>query len=250
MSKSKIILMSIVTFVLILSLVISIYFRTIDRNKKEALEKLYTETMKEVDEVTIQIDAYLKEHPSLIFSATAYIMMEKCEAYKQIKLIGIRAIKPLYDKIVRNNESDGDNIIYLQLFADIYTIAIKDIMSQNFSDKFLYSKEFGIAFLSFMNKIPDEYKSIKKSKELNSEEKIAKISDLGLGVVPYLIEDIKEGIKPKNLYKKALTTILIERNQISSSKNISSDIENFDVKNWIKENQLEYELLREITNNE
>lgn len=126
---------------------------------------------------------------------------------------------------------------------------LKDLQEQGYSPSDLEfgwstSKEFLKAFTDFMSKLPSEYENIKNNEQLTNGEKITKINELGLGVVPYLIEDIQNGTDSKINYEEALTSVLVNKNQIDASSAILKDSSS--INNWIESNYEEYSLLKQV----
>lgn len=202
-----------------------------------------------VDIVSSKIESKLNQmarNKELVsYSSSPYTIVKNISEYDELVNLGIDAVEPLYKKISDSSESG--------LIEYIYAMAIEDIMSQNFeynliqknSDDYNYgwanSLEFKEAFSSYMKMIPDLYTEIKNNNELTNEEKINSIKELGLGVVPYIIDDISDGNASLD-YENVLESILIEKNIIKSAK--SSD--NFNLNEWINSNKNSYYKLQKI----
>ncbi len=220
-------------------------------------ESLYAKTITEVEKVTMEINKNINEMASSknpkSYSSSPYVIVEGDEAYEKLVNLGVVAIKPLYDKIANSSENG--------LMEYIYAMAIEEIMQQNYSyasslsivmEKPEYdygwasAKEFEQAFSKFMKKIPSEYNSIMNDTSLTDIEKNAKVRELGLGVVPYIISDIQNNKKSNFDYENMLVTILSERNQIEKVNSLSMSTK-FDVNSWISANSESYELLKKLS---
>lgn len=220
-------------------------------------ESLYAKTLTKVDKVTMEINKNISKMVSSkspkSYLSSPYAIVEDDEAYAELVNLGVAAIKPLYDKIANSSENG--------LMEYIYAMAIEDIMQQNYSyasslsivmnnPEYDYgwasAKEFEEAFSNFMKKIPNEYYSIMNDSTLTYVEKSDKVCELGLGVVPYIIDDIQNNKDSKFNYEDMLVSILKERNQIEKSSYLSLS-SNFDVNSWIDSNLESYKILKQLS---
>lgn len=132
-------------------------------------------------------------------------------------------------------------------------MAIEDIMSQSFEYRASFdsskaptelensinywsnANEFKVAFNHFMKELPSEYESIKNNEEFSEDIKEQKIIDLGIGVIPYIVEDINN--KDDSLkFNDILNNLFLE-------KNIKVDNSN----KWIQSNQETIDMIKSIT---
>ncbi|MFA5604054.1 MAG: hypothetical protein WDA12_04340 [Bacilli bacterium] len=226
-------------------------------------QDIYAKTLNKIDAITLEINSNINKMISSrdvkSFSSSPYTIVEGNQSYKDLVSLGVPAIKPLYDKINQSKHSG--------LLEYIYAMAIEEIMSQNYIlqldvdeekinelQKNGYSlrdveyswataKEFEQAFSDFMKELPKKYEDIKNDSTLNVEKKTFKVTELGLGVIPYLIQDIQNDLNSSLDYENLLMEILVERNQM---KDLSEKSKNFVVDDWIKQNYEEYNLLKMI----
>ena len=132
-------------------------------------------------------------------------------------------------------------------------MAIEDIMLQSFEYRASFdssktptelensinywsnANEFKIAFNHFMKELPSEYEFIKNNEEFSEDIKEQKIIDLGIGVIPYIVEDINN--KDDSLkFNDILNNLFLE-------KNIKVD----DSNKWIQSNQETIDMIKSIT---
>ena len=86
-----------------------------------------------------------------------------------------------------------------------------------------------------MKELPSEYEFIKNNEEFSEDIKEQKIIDLGIGVIPYIVEDINN--KDDSLkFNDILNNLFLE-------KNIKVD----DSNKWIQSNQETIDMIKSIT---
>lgn len=89
---------------------------------------VYASTMKKVNQISMKITNYLDELVAIkdekMYLSSPIAIMKDNEGYANLVNLGIDAIKPLYEKLEKSNESG--------LMEYIYAMAIEDIMSQSF----------------------------------------------------------------------------------------------------------------------
>lgn len=228
-------------------------------------DTVYAKNLKEVNKITLNIQRSINqlttEKDPLSYSSNPYEIVKNNQSYQELIDLGIPAVLPLYNKIVNSEESG--------LYEYIYAMAIEKIMEQNYiydytksiskdnlkeinesgysSEDLSYgwatTKEFADAFKNYMVEIPSKYESIKENKKFETSEKTNQIVELGLGVVPYLIDDIKSSkLEDLNL-EEVLTTLLLQKNKITLNSKKSTK---FDINQWIDENNEQYQLLKNI----
>lgn len=210
---------------------------------------VYASTMKKVNQISMKITNYLDELVAIkdekMYLSSPIAIMKDNEGYANLVNLGIDAIKPLYEKLEKSNESG--------LMEYIYAMAIEDIMSQSFEYRASFdssktptelensinywsnANEFKIAFSHFMEELPSKYEFIKNNEEFSEDIKEQKIIELGIGVIPYLVEDINS--KNDSLkFNDILNNLFLE-------KNIKVD----DSNKWIQSNQETIDMIKNIT---
>lgn len=86
-----------------------------------------------------------------------------------------------------------------------------------------------------MEELPSKYEFIKNNEEFSEDIKEQKIIELGIGVIPYLVEDINS--KNDSLkFNDILNNLFLE-------KNIKVD----DSNKWIQSNQETIDMIKSIT---
>ncbi len=232
---------------------------------------LYAKTMENVNTISEEINNDMSDlilsSNILSYSSSPYEIVANNEDYDKLVSLGVVAVKPLYDKIINSPENG--------LIEYIYAMAIEDIMSQNFTyvtnssqlnlevmeenhhtiEDLNYgwanAKEFAEAFSTYIKEIPATYESIKNNKTLTYDIKIEKMSKIGLGVIPYLIEEINDSTDSIDLAKDALISILINYNMDKEFTDSFSKINDSYEKDslitiWIDKNFETYDLLKQI----
>ncbi len=239
----------------ILMIAIIISFVCLNNN-----ETVYASTMTKIDQVSLKITKYLNNlietNNEKMYLSSPFALMEDNEDYEALVDLGIDAIAPLYTKLKNSNESG--------LMEYIYAMAIEDIMSQHFEyresfdpqkttsvqnsqedsyknieneiDYWSNANEFKIAFSHFMEKLPSEYEKIKNNKELSNESKATLIKELGLGVIPYIVDDINKNNKTLE-FSSILNELLLEKK-----------IEVSNVNDWINQKQETIDILKDVSN--
>lgn len=221
---------------------ISINFNSEKEKEYVALDSVNIISLK----IENKLNQMAKNKELVSYSSSPYTIVKNISEYNDLVNIGIDAVSVLYNKISNSSESG--------LMEYIYAMAIEDIMSQNFdynsvqmnSNNYNYgwanSLEFKEAFSGYMKMIPDLYKEIKEDDSLTNDDKVNNIMELGLGAIPYVIDDINNNESDLD-YKNVLESILISRNVIKIE---SRSNDNFDLDEWINLNRNSYNQLKNI----
>lgn len=170
---------------------------------------VYADTLNEIEtEMTYlmsDIVAEMRSNPQMAMLGHPIQFIRGSDSYKNIVALGLKAVKPLYDKLYDSRDAG--------LYEYILAMAVQEITQENFVYNVDYgwknSLEFRMAFEEKVNNVKFRVENIIADERLSDSQKAQQFKELGVFAVSSLIEEynnINSKI-PKDLIEESIKEI-------------------------------------------
>lgn len=179
-----------------------------------------------LEELDSELDRLVSLNPQLANSSNPYNYTKNNQVFQKIVSYGYEAL-PMIEETIKSDQKYGLNKYILAIAAE--EIAKVDLKKGEYP--WLNAEEFTRSWTLHLQDVPNKVQEIQKS-ELSVNEKNEKLIQLGIAVIPFIYEDVKNG---KIDFSPALYTLL-SKNQ-ETPMLISNKNSFWKEKDWIKENE-------------
>ena len=237
MIKKK--LLFIISALLIISLLIlgiSTFQFSNSKSSIFPISAVYATTLDEINvnmnNLMSEIDTEMRTNPETAIMGSPIEFIENSQTYKNIVNLGLKAVKPLYDKLYESHEAG--------LYEYILALAIEDITQEEYVYNVEYgwknSLEFRLCYETKVNNVENNVERIINDDRLNEEEKASKLAEQGIFAVSSLINEYnnQESKVSKKVIESAIQNITSTYNGSSTAK-ISTNKNT--INNFINENK-------------
>lgn len=180
-----------------------------------------------------EIETEMRTKPQVAMMGTPINIIKESQSYKNIVALGLRAVKPLYDKLYDSRDAG--------LYEYILSLAIEEITQEEFIYNATYgwknSLEFRMSYEAKVNNVQTDVEMVINNEKLTDEEKTEKLKKEGIFAVSTLIEEYNS--TDSKLSKKVIENVV---QNIYSKYDINNDMsklstKNVETKDFINENK-------------
>lgn len=189
------------------------------RNTFMPIKVAYAETLEDInvnmDSLMSEIEQEMKTNPELAMLGSPISFIKQSQAYKNIIGLGLKSVKPLYDKLYESHDAG--------LYEYILALAIEEITQEEYVYNTEYgwknSLEFRMCYETKVNNVVFNVEKIINDETLNDEQKIERFKEQGLFATSALVKEY-------NNEKAKVSKVIIEKalDGIISKYNISKTI--------------------------
>ncbi len=198
---------------------------------------VYAATLDEINtnmnSLMSEIETGMRTNPQLAMMGSPIDFIKESQSYKNIVGLGLKAVKPLYDKLYESHDAG--------LYEYILSLAIEEITQEEFVYNTEYgwknSLEFRLCYETKVNNVQTNVERIINDESLSDEEKTSKLKEQGVFAMSALISEYN------NEDSKVSKEVIIDAVQdIASAYNVSSNISTFSandnqINNFVNENK-------------
>lgn len=153
---------------------------------------VYAETLATIDSnmasLIAEVEAATRTNPHSTLQAHPGAFIENSDNYQNILRLGLKAIKPLYDKLYDSRDAG--------LYEYILAMAIEDITGEEFIYNVDYgwknALEFRMAFEEKVNNVRFNVEKIINDKEIDASTKLRKLQEQGVFAVSDLLKEYEK----------------------------------------------------------
>lgn len=198
---------------------------------------VYAATLNDIntnmESLMTEIETEMRTNPEVAMMGNPIDIIKESQSYKNIVELGLKAVKPLYDKLYDSRDAG--------LYEYVLSLAIEEITHEEFVYNADYgwknSLEFRMSYETKVNNVQTDVERIINNEKLTDEEKTEKLKEEGIFAVSTLIKEYNN--TESKISKKVIEDVVQDiSGKFSDNNSMSkSSMKNVEPKDFINENK-------------